>query len=42
MNDLRPLDVGWSIQNDQQAEWALQKIKDAQKDRDFWVNYYSN
>lgn len=42
MDDLRPLEVGWSIQNDQQAEWALQKIKDAQKDRDFWVHYYSD
>lgn len=32
---------GWSIEDDQAAEWALQKIKDAQADCDRWERYYA-
>lgn len=31
----------WTIENDQQAEWAIGKIKAAQADLDKWQRYYT-
>ena len=30
----------FTIDSDQKAEWALQKIREARADRDSWVDYY--
>lgn len=33
---------GYTIDTDAKAEWALDKIRQARADRDFWVNWYTN
>lgn len=34
-------DEGWHITDDQQAEWALQKIKSTEAELARWVDYYT-
>ena len=31
---------GWSITNDQEADWAMKKIRDAEAECDRWTRYY--
>lgn len=39
---LKPVeDEGFVIDTDAKAEWALQKIREARKDRDTWVEWYT-
>jgi len=33
---------GWKIENDQQADWAVKKIKDSKADLERWEQYYTN
>lgn len=32
---------GWKIENDQEAEWAINRIKEAENDLDKWTRYYN-
>ena len=32
----------FTIDSDQKAEWAIKKIQEARKDRDFWKSYYKD
>ena len=33
---------GFEIDTDEKAKWALDKIREARKDRDFWVSWYED
>ena len=37
----RPIEEGWRIDNDQKAEWALQRIKESEADFSKWLKYYN-
>lgn len=37
----RPIEEGWRIDNDQKAEWALQRIKESEEDFNKWLTYYN-
>lgn len=41
MDELKPIADGWKIDSDQKAEWALQRIQEAEVDFQKWLDYYN-
>lgn len=40
-NEVAQVDEAWTIEDDQQAEWAMKKILKAQGEYEEWKNYYA-
>lgn len=41
-NDGNDTSEGWTIEDDQQAEWAMRKIEEAQAEYERWKKYYAD
>lgn len=42
LKELPEEEEGFRVDDDQKAEWCLQKIRDAESEKDFWKRYYAD